>query len=208
MIGAQIGARFATKVKPEYLRLALAMIVLLVALRMLLGLAWRPDEIYLGRTVCEAAALLARAAAAGAAADAGATKPVLVPDVSQRADRDRATASPAPNCCCSARSSIPAAALPDDDKPTDIVVVVKGPTQSILVREKEKVAGIWVNAARLRYRSAPSFYAVASSRPIDQLVDERTARDLRARARQPPALARRRRAARRCSAASSAGWST
>jgi uncharacterized membrane protein YfcA len=44
--GAQVGARFATKVKPEYLRLALAIIVLLVAFRIGLGLGWRPDEIY------------------------------------------------------------------------------------------------------------------------------------------------------------------
>jgi uncharacterized protein (TIGR02186 family) len=44
----------------------------------------------------------------------------------------------------------------------------------VLVREKEKVAGIWVNAERMRYRSAPSFYAVASSKPIKALVDERT----------------------------------
>lgn len=46
VIGAQMGARFAMQVKPEYLRLILALIVLLVAIRMLLGLAWRPDEIY------------------------------------------------------------------------------------------------------------------------------------------------------------------
>lgn len=46
VVGAQMGARFAMQVKPEYLRLILAVIVLLVALRMLLGLAWRPDEIY------------------------------------------------------------------------------------------------------------------------------------------------------------------
>jgi uncharacterized protein len=44
--GAQLGARFAQKARPEYLRLALALIVIAVALRMLLGLAWRPDEIY------------------------------------------------------------------------------------------------------------------------------------------------------------------
>ncbi|MEG3176821.1 sulfite exporter TauE/SafE family protein [Sphingomonas sp. RB3P16] len=44
--GAQIGARLANKVKPEYLRLALAVIVLLVAGRIALGLGWRPDEIY------------------------------------------------------------------------------------------------------------------------------------------------------------------
>jgi len=44
--GAQIGAQFAQKARPEYLRLALAVIVLLVALRMALGLGYRPDEIY------------------------------------------------------------------------------------------------------------------------------------------------------------------
>lgn len=44
--GAQIGARMATRVKPDYLRLALALMVLLVGLRILLGLVWRPDEIY------------------------------------------------------------------------------------------------------------------------------------------------------------------
>ena len=46
VVGAQIGARLAQKAKPEYLRLILAVIVLLVALFMLLGLVWRPDEIY------------------------------------------------------------------------------------------------------------------------------------------------------------------
>jgi uncharacterized membrane protein YfcA len=44
--GAQIGARMAQTVKPEYLRLALAFIVLVVAIRMLLGLTWRPPEIF------------------------------------------------------------------------------------------------------------------------------------------------------------------
>lgn len=46
VIGAQLGARFAARAKPEYLRLLLAIIVLAVAARMLLGLAWRPDELY------------------------------------------------------------------------------------------------------------------------------------------------------------------
>lgn len=44
--GAQIGAHFAQKAKPELLRLILAVIVLLVAFRMGLGLGYRPDEIY------------------------------------------------------------------------------------------------------------------------------------------------------------------
>jgi hypothetical protein len=46
VIGAQYGAMLTTRIKPDYLRLALAAIILVVAIRMLLGLAWRPDEIY------------------------------------------------------------------------------------------------------------------------------------------------------------------
>lgn len=57
----------------------------------------------------------------------------------------------------------------------DIVVVLKGPTQPILLREKEKKLGIWLNAQSTAFRSAPSFFAVASSRPVDEIVDERTA---------------------------------
>ena len=44
--GAQIGTRIAVSAKPEYLRLALAAIVLAVALRMLFGLGFVPDEVY------------------------------------------------------------------------------------------------------------------------------------------------------------------
>jgi uncharacterized membrane protein YfcA len=46
VVGAQLGARFAQRMKPEYLRLALAVIVLLVAIRMGIGLTIRPGEIY------------------------------------------------------------------------------------------------------------------------------------------------------------------
>lgn len=57
----------------------------------------------------------------------------------------------------------------------DIVVVLKGPAQPIRVREKEQVGGIWINADSSDFRSVPSFFAVASSRPIDEIVDEKTA---------------------------------
>lgn len=103
----------------------------------------------------------------------GQSKPVLVPDVSQR-NIEIAYSFTGAELLLFGAILYPGGRLPDDDKPTDIVVVVKGPVQSILVREKAKMAGIWVNASRLRYRSAPSFYAIASSRPIGELVDERT----------------------------------
>lgn len=57
----------------------------------------------------------------------------------------------------------------------EIVVVLKGPTNAIRVREKERIGGIWINANTTDFRSAPSFFAVASSAPISDIVDERTA---------------------------------
>ena len=46
VIGAQYGAQLTLRIKPDLLRLALAVIILIVAFRMALGLAWHPDEIY------------------------------------------------------------------------------------------------------------------------------------------------------------------
>jgi uncharacterized protein len=46
VVGAQYGARFAQKMKPELLRMILAIVVLGVAFRMALQLGWRPEEIY------------------------------------------------------------------------------------------------------------------------------------------------------------------
>jgi uncharacterized protein (TIGR02186 family) len=57
----------------------------------------------------------------------------------------------------------------------DIVVVLEGPTSPMVLREKRKMAGMWVNADSTTLRSVPSFYAMASTRPINKIVDERTA---------------------------------
>lgn len=57
----------------------------------------------------------------------------------------------------------------------DIVVVLRGPPHSIVVREKRKVAGVWINAASSEFRSAPGFMAVAASRPLREIVDDKTA---------------------------------
>lgn len=57
----------------------------------------------------------------------------------------------------------------------DIVVVLKGPTEPIRIREKDRILGIWMNAESSDFRSAPSFFAVAASRPVEEIVDERTA---------------------------------
>jgi uncharacterized protein (TIGR02186 family) len=99
-------------------------------------------------------------------------QPRLVPDVSQRDIEIRYSFSGAELLLFGAILH-PGGRTPDED--VDIAVVVKGPPERIVVREKQKVAGIWINVERVRFRSAPSFYALASSRPINELVDERTA---------------------------------
>ncbi|MDG6078007.1 hypothetical protein E3U23_02185 [Erythrobacter litoralis] len=56
-----------------------------------------------------------------------------------------------------------------------IVVVLKGPSEPIRLREKERFAGVWINAESSDFRSVPSFFAVAASEPVENIVDERTA---------------------------------
>ena len=99
-------------------------------------------------------------------------KPVLVPDISSRRVEIRYSFTGAELLLFGA-ILYPGGRAPE--RPADIVVVLRGPVQPILLREKQKIAGIWMNADSNRFRSAPSFYAVASSRPIPELVDERTA---------------------------------
>jgi uncharacterized protein (TIGR02186 family) len=102
----------------------------------------------------------------------GAAEPLLVPDVSQREIQIQYSFTGAELLLFGA-IIYPGGRVPDD--PADIAVVVKGPAQPIVVREKQKVAGIWMNAESERFRSAPSFYAVASSRPLSKLIDDRIA---------------------------------
>jgi uncharacterized protein (TIGR02186 family) len=52
----------------------------------------------------------------------------------------------------------------------DVVVVVRGPAQAEIVRRKERMLGVWVNSAQALISDAPSYYRVATSRPLDQVA--------------------------------------
>lgn len=52
----------------------------------------------------------------------------------------------------------------------DVAIVVRAPNSSVVVRRKERIAGIWVNADELTFDDAPGFYHVAASRPLDDLL--------------------------------------
>ena len=100
------------------------------------------------------------------------SQPRLVPDISARSVEIRYSFTGAQLLLFGA-ILYPGGRIPRH--PADVIVVLKGPVEPILVREKQKIAGIWMNADSNRFRSAPSFYAVASSAPVRKLVDERTA---------------------------------
>jgi uncharacterized protein (TIGR02186 family) len=56
------------------------------------------------------------------------------------------------------------------DGPGDVVVVVRGPEHDVAVRRKRRVFGIWVNAKEEQFRDVPSFYSIASSRPLETIA--------------------------------------
>jgi uncharacterized protein (TIGR02186 family) len=106
------------------------------------------------------------------AAPVAAADPRLVPDVSSRTI-DIKYSFAGEELLLFGAILYPGQRVPSDR--ADIVVVLKGPVRPIVVREKQRVAGVWLNADSIRLRSAPGFYAIGSSRPIAQLIDERTA---------------------------------
>ncbi len=56
------------------------------------------------------------------------------------------------------------------DGPGDVAVVVMGPKGRVTVRHKERVAGLWMNRRAMVFDQVPSYYAVATSRPLESLA--------------------------------------
>ncbi len=102
----------------------------------------------------------------------GQAEPILVPEVSQSRIEVRQGFTGA-NLLLYGAVIDPEG--PGSDRDYDIAVVVKGPAEPIRLREKERIAGIWMNSGASDFRSVPSFFAVASSSPIADIVDPRTA---------------------------------
>ena len=63
-------------------------------------------------------------------------------------------------------------APPPGTGPLQVVITVAGPSQPIVVRRKEKRFGIWINTDSVEVDSAPSFYAVATSGPLNEVLKD------------------------------------
>ena len=56
------------------------------------------------------------------------------------------------------------------DGPGDVILVMRGPAGRVAVHQKERFAGIWVNAESIEFDDVPSLYGVASSRPLFEIL--------------------------------------
>lgn len=55
----------------------------------------------------------------------------------------------------------------------DVVVTVRGPENTELVRRKGRFLGIWMNERELAFKNVPFYYAVASNKPLAEILPQR-----------------------------------
>jgi uncharacterized protein (TIGR02186 family) len=56
-------------------------------------------------------------------------------------------------------------------RPSDVVVLVRGPEQPVRLTRKQKIAGLWLNSRPVVFRGAPGFYRAASNRPLEDIAN-------------------------------------
>lgn len=56
-------------------------------------------------------------------------------------------------------------------RPSDVVVLVRGPDQPVRLTRKQRVAGVWLNSRPVVFRGAPGFYRAASNRPLEDIAN-------------------------------------
>lgn len=59
-----------------------------------------------------------------------------------------------------------------DESDLGVIVTVMGPNEPVIVRRKDKRLGIWVNTDEVEVDAAPSFYAVATNGPMNEVLKD------------------------------------
>jgi uncharacterized protein (TIGR02186 family) len=54
----------------------------------------------------------------------------------------------------------------------DVIVVVEGVPAAVVIRKKTRAGGIWLNTQSMQFASVPSYYAIASTRPVDEIAEK------------------------------------
>ncbi|MEO6299447.1 MAG: TIGR02186 family protein [Paracoccaceae bacterium] len=61
---------------------------------------------------------------------------------------------------------------PPDWPLLQVIITVEGPSSPLIVRHKERVAGIWINQGAVEMEDAPSFYAVATTGDLSDILSK------------------------------------
>lgn len=62
--------------------------------------------------------------------------------------------------------------VPVGTPPMEVIITVSGPSQPVTVRKKDRRFGIWINTEQAEISAAPSFYAVATSGPLSEVLTQ------------------------------------
>ena len=151
VIGAQFGARVGARLGGEELRGLLAAIVIVVCGKLVFDLVGTPEDRY---TL--------------AAVDATTTATEVI-DMASPTQLD-VDLWPDRITIDSGFTGAEELFYGAVDSEGDIVVVVRGPDERVVVRRKDRVAGVWVNRDSITFEGVPAFYAVASSRPLADIA--------------------------------------
>jgi uncharacterized protein (TIGR02186 family) len=55
-------------------------------------------------------------------------------------------------------------------RPFDLAVTIEGPIRPVTVWKKGRIAGLWVNTESLTFEGVPNYYAVLSTRPVQEIA--------------------------------------
>ena len=164
VIGAQFGGRIGARLPGEQIRFLLALLILSVARRPLLHAGGDAGGSVLpaapaGEPMMRALSLLALIAAALAGLAAPAAAKGIVADVDDHLVEITTDFA--------GQDILVFGAI---DGPGDVILVMRGPAGRVAVHQKDRFAGIWVNAESIEFDDVPSLYGVASSRPLFEIL--------------------------------------
>ena len=64
------------------------------------------------------------------------------------------------------------------NQPGDLVIALRGPKQNVVLRRKERIAGMWMNTDQEKYPQLPMFYGYAATRPLELIAPNATLKAL------------------------------
>ena len=60
------------------------------------------------------------------------------------------------------------------EKKIDTILTIKGPTEDAIIQKKERVFGFWFKTKKIIYKNLPSIFFIASSAPVNNILNEKT----------------------------------